>query len=253
MALGREDWSRIEMMISFVIPAHNEEHYLGRTLESLIGSAEAIDETYEVIVVADGCTDKTAAVARAHGVRVLEVDLRHIAGVRNVGAQHSTGELLVFVDADTLVPERTLRASVQAVQQGAIGGGARAVIDPRMPWMAHLIIRPLVCVFFRSLRFTLGGYLFVTRAGFEAVGGYDERYFAAEDAAICRSLRKHGRFVVLREPMITSGRKVDEMSTWQGMAMIGQLLLRGPKVFRRREGLEIWYDQRQSEPGPGEQ
>jgi len=94
-------------MISFVIPAHNEEHYLGRTLQSLIESAEAVNETYEVVVVADGCTDKTATVAQSHGARVLEVDLRHIAAVRNAGAQHTAGELLVFVDADTLVPERT--------------------------------------------------------------------------------------------------------------------------------------------------
>ena len=169
--------------------------YLGRTLGSLVTSAEAIDEAYEVIVVADGCTDKTASVAQRYGARVVEVDLRHIAAVRNAGARHAVGDVLVFVDADTLIPEGTLRASVQSLREGAIGGGARPVIDPPVPWVVHLILRPLACIYFRSFRFTLGAYLFVTRDAFEAVGGYDEKYFATEDAAMCRALRKQGRFV----------------------------------------------------------
>ena len=90
------------MMISFVIPAYNEEQYLGRTLEQLIESAEAVGEPYEIIVVADGCTDGTADVARQHGTRLLEVELRHIAAVRNAGAGVATGDLFIFVDADTL-------------------------------------------------------------------------------------------------------------------------------------------------------
>jgi hypothetical protein len=50
--------------------------------------------------------------------------------------------------------------------------------------------------------------------------------------------------VVLREPMITSGRKMEEMSTWEGITTSMRLLLRGRKALRQREGLEIWYDQR---------
>jgi glycosyltransferase involved in cell wall biosynthesis len=234
----------MEMLISFIIPAHNEEHYLGRTLERLIASAEAVGEPFEVIVVADGCTDETSAVARTYGSRLIEVDLRHIAAVRNTGAKVAVGELFVFVDADTLVPEETLRATVRVVRKGATGGGARAVIDTPFPWPARAFLRVLACVFFRSFTFTLGGYVFATRHAFEAVGGFDERYFAAEDAVMCRALRKHGRFVVLREPMITSGRKINEVTTWEATMIVARLLLRGRKAFRQRQGLEIWYDQR---------
>lgn len=67
------------MMMSFVIPAHNEELYLGKTLDRLIDSAEAVKEPYEIIVVADGCTDDTTAVARKHKSRVIEVQRRQIA------------------------------------------------------------------------------------------------------------------------------------------------------------------------------
>jgi len=201
------------MNISFVIPAYNEEQYLGKTLEQLIESAEAIGEPYEIIVVADGCTDGTADVARQHGTRLLEVDLRHIAAVR-------------------------------AITDGAAGGGAHPVLEPPIPWWAVVPLRLLVCLYFRSLRFVLGGYLFAARSVFEAMGGFDEQYFAAEDAAFCRTIRRHGRFVVLREPMITSGRKIEEISTWEGISTSMRLVLRGRKALRQREGLGVWYEQR---------
>jgi glycosyltransferase involved in cell wall biosynthesis len=232
------------MKISIVIPAYNEERYLGRTLEQLSESADAVGEPYEIIVVADGCEDGTAAVARQHGTRLLEVELRHIAAVRNAGARLATGELFIFVDADTLVPPETLAATVRVIRDGAAGGGARPVLEPPMPWWSVVPLRVLVCLYFRTLRFTLGGYLFATRSVFDAMGGFDEQYFATEDAAFCRTLRKHGRRVVLREPMITSGRKLEEMSTWEGISTSLRLVLRGRKALRQREGLEIWYDQR---------
>ncbi|MHC4219391.1 MAG: glycosyltransferase [Planctomycetota bacterium] len=232
------------MTISFIIPAYNEEHFLGPTLERLTESAEAVGQPYEIIVVADGCTDGTAAIARQHDARVVEVELRHIAAVRNAGAAAAAGDLFIFVDADTLVPPETLAATVRAIGNGATGGGVRPVIDPPIPWWAAPGFKMLVCVYFRSMRFTLGGYLFATRAAFEAVGGFDEQYFAAEDAAFCRALRRHGGRVVLREPMITSGRKIESMSTWEGIATTLRLVLRGRAALRQREGLGVWYEQR---------
>lgn len=232
------------MMISFVIPAYNEERYLGATLERLIESAEAVGEPYEIIVVADGCSDGTADVARRYGIRLLEVELRHIAAVRNAGAREAAGDLFVFVDADTLVPPETLAATVRAIGDGAAAGGARPVLEPPMPWWSVVPLQVLARLYFRTWRLTLGGYLFATRTAFEALGGFDEKYFATEDAAFCRTIRRHGRFVVLREPMITSGRKMEQMSTWEGITTSVRLVLGGRKGLCRREGLEIWYDQR---------
>ena len=232
-------------MISFIIPAYNEEDYLGKTLEWLLSSAEAVGAPYEIIVVADGCTDGTAAFARRLGARVVEVELRHIAAVRNAGAKIATGELFIFVDADTLVPEGTLRATLQAVRGGVVGGGARLVVDGPKAWPLRLIMQLLACGL-RALRLTIGGYLYVRRDAFEAAGGFDERYFAVEDVVMCRALRKHGRFVVLPEPMITSGRKIEQHTFSEGLAICARMFLRGPRAFRQREGLEIWYGERQS-------
>ncbi|MHC4710549.1 MAG: glycosyltransferase family 2 protein, partial [Planctomycetota bacterium] len=142
------------MNISFIIPAYNEQDYLGKTLQRLTDSAEAVGEPYEIIVVADGCIDGTVEVARQHETRLLEVELRHIAAVRNAGAAVATGDLFIFVDADTLIPQETLAATVRAIRNGAAGGGARPVLEPPMPWWAVVPLRLLAAAYFQSLRFT---------------------------------------------------------------------------------------------------
>ena len=73
-------------MISFIIPAHNEAFEVGRTLQSVFAAARSEEEPFEVIVVNDASTDATAALARAAGARVIDVDLRKISAVRNAGA-----------------------------------------------------------------------------------------------------------------------------------------------------------------------
>src|SRR5450759_1941685 len=116
-------------MISFIIPAHDEERLTGRTLSALHTAASALDEPYEVIVVDDASTDATAAVAARHGARLVTVPHLQIASARNAGARHAHGDLLVFVDADTDVSEAVPGAAVRAIRSGAVGGGARARFD----------------------------------------------------------------------------------------------------------------------------
>jgi glycosyltransferase involved in cell wall biosynthesis len=109
-------------MISFVVPAYNEERLVGRTLEALHDAARAVAEPYELIVVDDGSVDETAAIADANGARVVRVQFRHIARTRNAGAHAAVGDPLIFVDADTIVPAATVRATIEALRQGAVGG-----------------------------------------------------------------------------------------------------------------------------------
>src|SRR4029453_4170295 len=74
---------RSPRMISIIIPAYNEEALLDGTLTAIRAAAETLASPYEVIVVDDGSTDRTAAIASAHGARVVTVKLRHIAAARN--------------------------------------------------------------------------------------------------------------------------------------------------------------------------
>src|SRR3989442_1575013 len=94
------------IVISFIIPAHNEEELIGRTLSALHQSARALGEPYEAIVANDSSTDRTGAIALEHGARVVAVNRRQIAATRNAGARAAIGDMFIFVDADTMVTKR---------------------------------------------------------------------------------------------------------------------------------------------------
>jgi len=233
-------------VISFVVPAYNEERLIGRTLDAIHTAARELARPYEVIVVDDTSTDATASVAREHGARVVGVRFRQIARVRNAGASAATGDVLIFVDADTLVPPATLRATAAALDRGAIGGGASVYIDGRLPLWVRLFMIPFRFAF-RIGRLAAGCYVFSRRSQFEAVGGFDEQLFAAEELALSRALGRRGRFVVLREPVITSGRKVRTHSLREVTHLFLRVLRHGTRPLKSRDDLTLWYGERRDD------
>ncbi len=225
-------------MISFILPAHDEEAWIGRSVAAVGAAAAGLP--YEVIVVDDASADATAGIARAAGARVLRVEHRHIAATRNAGARAALGEALFFVDADTLVNAAIVREALASIAAGAVGGGCVARFEGRLPlWFK--IASPVTEATVRVSRYTGGCCLFCTRAAFEAVGGFDEAQFAAEDLVFIRALRRRGRFVILREPVVTSGRNLRAYSFWKIAGMLARLALRGPAGIRDRERLDWWY------------
>jgi hypothetical protein len=83
---------------------------------------------------------------------------------------------------------------------------------------------------------------------FGAAGGFDETLFGAEEAAMSRALRRQGRFVILRESVTTSGRKLRAHSGREVLGILLRLALAGPKAVRRRDDLAIWYGERRADP-----
>jgi glycosyltransferase involved in cell wall biosynthesis len=234
-------------MISFIVPAHNEETLIADTLASIHAAARQSAQPYEIVVVDDASTDGTAAAARRLGARVIPVERRHIAAARNAGAAAAAGEMLVFVDADTLVPHDTLLASLEALRAGAVGGGALLRLDGFVPWHGRLLAA-LVTSGMALGGLAAGCYLFCTRAAFEAAGGFDERLFATEEIALSRALRRQGRFVILRRSVQTSGRKLRTHSGWEIARLLLFVMRRGRRALRSRERLDLWYGGRRVDP-----
>ena len=234
------------LTISFVVPAYNEEQLIGATLDAIHAAALAIDHPYEILVADDASTDGTAAIAGAHGARVVRCEHRQIARVRNTGARASTGGVLIFVDADTIVSASTVRASLDALAQGAVGGGAALHVEGGMPWWGTLLIFA-VGESMRVMRWAAGCYVFCTRDAFERTGGFDERLFATEEIAFSRALGRLGTVVILRERVITSGRKLRTHSAWDLVRLAGGLLRHGTAFLRRRDRLALWYGERRDE------
>ena len=157
-------------MISFIVPAYNEEALLGRTLAAVHHAARALGESFEVVVADDASTDRTAEVARANGARVVPVNNRQIAATRNAGAKAASGELLVFVDADTLVTPAVVAAAVKAMRAGAVGGGSGFRFDGRLPLYGR-IMEAVAAPLYRVMGLASGCFLFCTRTAFVAAGG----------------------------------------------------------------------------------
>jgi glycosyltransferase involved in cell wall biosynthesis len=235
-------------MISFVIPAHNEERYLGPTLRSVFDSAAAVGEPFEVIVADDASTDRTADVAREFGARVVSVNNRKISATRNAGARVAHGDVLFFVDADTLANPAAVRTALRALRAGAVGGGFVFRFDcPLPPWGWFLY--PLSVVVSRWLKLVGGCFLFCTAEAFRTIGGFAEEMYAAEEIAFVTRLKRLGHVVVPRPTVVTSGRKLQVLGTRRALRLLARMTLR-PGSFTTREGLDAWYGELARPAGP---
>jgi len=234
------------MMYSFIIPAHNEERLLPRTLESIHAAAKTLSVAYEVIVADDASTDTTAEVAKQYGARVVRVDHRQISKTRNSGAAEAKGEVLIFVDADTTISSALLRGVQQNIRAGVIGGGAAVAVEGRLPLPAR-IIAPIFIFCYRHAGLAAGCFVYSTREAFDAVDGFDEELFATEEVAFSRAMRREGRFIVLREPVLTSGRKLRTYSLWEVCKMLLSFALGGMQSMKSRDKLGLWYDPRRED------
>ena len=201
-------------MIAFVIPAHNEQPLIGRT--------------------------------------IVSIHRRQIAAARNAGARAALAGpdayVLVFLDADTILPEATLRAALAALNHQTVGGGATVRFDGPVPRWAEVMLQVLL-VLFRLLRWSGGCFIFCRRDAFEATGGWDEGVFAAEELFMIQALKRHGRFVVLREPVITSGRKARHHTAREVLTSLVRITFHGRRALRDRKALALWYGPRADTQG----
>ena len=228
-------------MLSFIVPAHNEELQLPASLQAIHDSARVLERAYEVIVVDDSSTDATTLIARKYNANVLAVEHRQIAATRNAGARIASGAQLFFVDADTTINPKVLRAACRCLDQGVAGGGAPARFSGPVPLYAHLLLWWLGWLM-RLAGLTGGAFMFCSRSAFIATGGFNERLFGGEDAAMSWALKRQGRFVVLWERVLTSGRR---MRGGRGLVMLASLLAMAvfPGMLRRRSSVKrIWYE-----------
>ena len=236
---------------SLVIPAWNEERYLPRlfaTVETARDRYSSDRGAIEVIVADNASTDATARVARDAGCRVVRVDERRIAAVRNGGAAEATGEVLAFVDADSQIHPETFLEIDEVLATGRVVGGASGVRMER--WSAGIVatwclLIPLVVL----LRMDTG-VVFCRRDDFESIGGYSRDRFFAEDVELLLALRRLGaargqKLARLRRAKtIASTRKFDTHGDWHYFKLIAEVgldMIRNPKAVSEY-AVKYWYE-----------
>jgi glycosyltransferase involved in cell wall biosynthesis len=228
-------------MLSFIVPAHNEELELSPTLTAIRSAAPSAAQPYEIIVVDDASTDATPEIAARAGAKVVQIHRRQIAAARNAGGHAAQGEYLFFVDADTRINPIHVTEAIAALDTSYAGGSARVAMDGFVPVWGRMLLLGFSSVYF-GLNLGAGAFLFTTRRNFDAIAGFDEQYFAGEEVYFSLALKKLGRFKVLREPIVTSGRKLRMYPAKQFLRNFLGVIISGPRGVRSRAKLRLWYD-----------
>jgi rSAM/selenodomain-associated transferase 2 len=190
------------MRLSVVVPALDEAATLARLLPDLRRAWPDI----EIIVVDGGSRDGTPDVVRGQaGVRLLE-GARGRARQMNAGARQAGGDVLLFLHADTRLPDGAARAIAAALADPAVVGGRFDVcFDSRRRVLG--VVAWFMNARSRATSICTGDQaIFVRRAAFEAVGGYPD-IALMEDIELCRRLKARGRLAALRARVTTSARK----------------------------------------------
>lgn len=181
------------MDVSFIIPAFNEERFIGRCLGSV--ASQDCDLETEIIVSDYRSTDRTRDIAGRYG-KVVKCPDRGIAKGRNYGAEFADGELLAFLDADVLIPPDYARKVWERFQ----GDGELVALSARMTLPSDGFRAKLVSEFIdRGCRLLsklgtarlIGTNTVVRRSAFEECGGFPD--VPSEDVAFSRLISRHGR------------------------------------------------------------
>ncbi|QDT03413.1 PGL/p-HBAD biosynthesis glycosyltransferase/MT3031 [Rubripirellula lacrimiformis] len=192
------------MKFSFVIPAFNEDRYIGRCLQSI--HAQMAGEDYEIIVVDNASTDSTPDIAVQHGVTLLTLPHKYtISAVRNHGVEHSSGDILVFIDGDVYLHDTwrdNLDPVIESITSHPAVAGSVYAVDPNASWVAKVWFGPLFQKQ-QKVTFINGGHLLITRDLFDRIGGFDIRFETGEDHEFCERARAHGADVFNEIKLVT--------------------------------------------------
>ncbi len=207
----RPSQARSARMISVIIPAHDEERYLGATLEAL---RRQNCGRYEVIVVANGCSDRTAEVAEGRCHRLIVLSRKGLGVARNLGAKLARGELLLFLDADTLLEPMALRVIAQRFTRASAAGTIRGCPDVRRASLR-------LVYFLKNLSHRLSlhpgssGVMLCWKDQFLLGGGFDEALEVRENSQLNRRLKRYGAYQYIGEASaVTSMRRYEHCGMW---------------------------------------
>jgi glycosyltransferase involved in cell wall biosynthesis len=244
-ALSRSTLGIMKPILAVAIPAHNEERYIGRCIESIATSARLAAQPIEVVVALNRCTDRTQAIAESLGARCVVNDTKCIAAVRNAAVRATSAPAVATLDADSWMSAHTVSAIIKYVHDARNIGGGTVMWPERVSigiFFSLLAVAPYVIK-----RGVSTGMFWFMRESFDAVGGFDESLVSVEDVDFGIRLKAYGQAqgkrygTIRRNGATTSCRKFDKFGDWY--------LFRNPRLVReifegtnRRAADHFYYD-----------
>ncbi|KAB2880293.1 glycosyltransferase [bacterium] len=195
------------MLVSIIIPTLNEEVNIVSVLQSLIGFSNI-----EIIVPDGGSSDRTCGLIGSFLIKYPFIQLVHSSRGRsvqlNAGAKRATGEWLIFLHADTIIPEKswanfcTMVGNSNAIQSGSF------LFQVASDKLRYRLMEELVNIRTRVLKLPYGDQaIFVRKDLFVKMQGYREDYPLMEDVEFVQRLQKEKGFEILQSPVCTSPRR----------------------------------------------
>jgi glycosyltransferase involved in cell wall biosynthesis len=215
------------MKVSVVIPAFNEEKFLSKTIEA-VRANEISEEDYEIIVVNNGSSDRTAEIARRAGVTLVESERRFVGAARNMGARVARGEVLSFLDADCIPKTDWLREGIKSLDQEKCVTGAQCEAPDDAGWIERVWFSHQ-----RTGRIEIphinSGNLIIHRSLFFEIGGFDETLSSGEDFEFCSRAKSRVRIIAdnkIRVVHLGNPKTIKDFiarEIWHGMGALGSL------------------------------
>ena len=206
------------MNISVVIPVLNEEKTIAENLAALMALTPD-----EVIVVDGGSADRTREISAQAGATVTRCAPGRALQM-NCGAQHATGDILLFLHADTRLPAAAFPDIIAALEDARYLGGRFDVELDGDHWLLKLI-GAMINQRSRITKVATGDQaIFVRRNVFARVGGFPDIPLM-EDIAFCRALKRLGRIACLRSKVLTSARRWETEGVWRTVIKMWTLKL----------------------------
>ncbi len=212
-----------DLKISIIIPVLNEAKNIQDTL-ALIQN-HVVSSRIEIIVVDGGSSDNTVSIAKKLGVRVIDAPARGRAKQMNAGAAIAKGDILLFLHADTKLPNNYDQLITNTLRQpNAIAGAFELAIDS--PRKSLRFIEALVKLRAHIFSLPYGDQaLFMKRSTFNKVGGFPNLAIM-EDFALVKQLKHQGKIAIAPAAVTTSSRRWDKLGVWR-TTFINQLMIIG--------------------------
>lgn len=189
--------------LSVIVPVYNEANYIREMLTAL---ERQTFRDFEIIVKDGASSDRTIEIARKHADKVVSSRDFSVADARNQGAKIADGNILVFVDADTVLPPNMLKIISGLMKNKEIVGGSCRKIPGNKRILDRMVYEVVNLSTFLSVYLHVGGAhgncLFIRKDVFKKVGGFNPRIQIAEEQELVRKAMRFGKFVFLLDQYV---------------------------------------------------
>lgn len=205
------------LSISIIFTTLNEEKYIGETLRSLRKVLNSCKVNAEIIVVDSSDNDLTFQIASLFTDKVFRLDERGLPKARNYGASKASGDVLVYMDADSIPQECIFKDLLEAFKEKDVVAAVTYVQTyDKKPALAQKIFYAIDITFIKACKalpfllkfFNRGDFFAIKRAAFDKAEGFDEKLSIMEITDLIVRVQRMGKIAVLNKPVYESARRL---------------------------------------------